>query len=460
MRHETIQMDEMLEMETVSAAGIAGTADPDDRYDLATALRVVRRIETSASRGAVFNEIIGKNPAYRLVTRIYELGGAALQPLALFAYMLKSILSVGPTGKKSASAISLSNFDNERHAIARVLGLLPNVEVHQLTLKRSHLLGRGQMRATLRLIASAPRIWPYLIKLARRHSFMPAARIASALAYYMRLSWLFQDMPGASAAIIASNYSPESVGMAAAAHKNGRRVIYVNHAPVPANGASVPPVLADCAVLYGDAIRATYEGNSRCTAEVALIGQAGEAKQIEWRKGVQTVGIFLTALTRADTVERLVATIKASKPDTRIIIRNHPVALLKSDFGNLSKRYPNVEVTIGNPLDQEIAACDMVICGNSGVAMNALRGGRPVAYIDALDDVSYDYNGFVASGLVCAADDWSDDLYQRMAQFYQAAEWQDVMAFYDASYGQDADEIAQAASHVIRRYITGPAFPA
>lgn len=459
MRHETIQMDEMLEMETVSAADVIGSADQNGRYDLALALRVVRKMETSAARGAVFSEIIGKNPAYRLVTRIYELGGVALQPLALFAYMLKSVLSIGPTPPSSVSAVSISNFDNEHRAITRVLCLVPDVEVHQLTLKRGHVLGRGQLRAIFRLIAAIPRIWPYLIKLARAHSFMPAARIASTLAFYMRLTWLLQDMPGASAAIIASNYSPESVGMAAAAHKNGRRVIYVNHAPVPANGASVPPVLADCAVLYGDAIRATYEAKSRCIAEVALIGQSGEAKPIEWREQVQTVGIFLTALTRADKVEALVAAIKTSKPDMRIIIRNHPVALLKSDFGSLARRYNGVEVTIGNPLDQEIAACDMVICGNSGVTMNALRGGRPVAYIDALDNVSYDYNGFVASGLVYPANDWSDDLYPCLAQFYQAAEWQDVMAFYDASYGQDIEEVAQAASRVIRRYITAPAFP-
>jgi hypothetical protein len=57
---------------------------PGGRYDLATALRIVRRMETSAGRGAVFEEIKAKNPLYRLVDGAYSLAGAlALQPLVL-----------------------------------------------------------------------------------------------------------------------------------------------------------------------------------------------------------------------------------------------------------------------------------------------------------------------------------------------------------------------------------------
>jgi hypothetical protein len=40
---------------------------------------------------------------------------------------------------------------------------------------------------------------------------MPAARIASALAFYMRFSQLFAERPALHAAIVASNSSPEAV---------------------------------------------------------------------------------------------------------------------------------------------------------------------------------------------------------------------------------------------------------
>lgn len=138
----------------------------------------------------------------------------------------------------------------------------------------------------------------------------------------------------------------------------------------------------------------------------------------------------------------------------RILIRNHPVALLKSDFSCLATKHKNVEITIGTPLDDEIEACDLIICGNSGVAMNVLRGGRPVAYIDSLDRLNHDYCGFVQDRLVCEVKNWSDDLYPMLKAFYTSPVWRNVMQSYDASYNADATELKQKAAQKIRRYIS------
>lgn len=455
MEYDTVKWRKLFDKGSNETACDTESEALGDRYDLATALRIVRRMETSTTRGAVFAEIKSKNPLYRLVDRLYSSVGAhALQPFLLFLYMCKCTSSLGPFDDDTAEAISIANFDNERHTIDRLTALVPGSRLLRLSLKRRHLIGGGQLRAAVRMGGAAPRVWPFLSRLARSHSFMPSARIASGLAYYIRFSQLFAQRPGLSTAIVASNYSPEALGLAAAAHRMGRRVIYVNHAPVPANGALVPPVLADCAVFYGDAIRQTYERHSRCTAEVALIGQPGKAQPMEWRDDMRKVGIFLTALTRTDAVAGLVAEIGASRPGIRILIRNHPVALLKSDFSDLVLRHKNLEITIGNPLDDEIAACDLIFCGNSGVAMNALRGGRPVAYLDALDGLSFDYNGFVESNLVCDVAGWSDDLYRRLKAFYGNPAWQGVMQSYDASYGADNAVLERVAAETIRRYLS------
>jgi hypothetical protein len=450
VKNDTVEWRQTFDM---GSNKTAGDANRGDRYDLATALRIVRRMETSAPRGAIFEEIKQKNPLYRLVDGFYSMAGAgAVQPLLLFAYMLKCVVSVGPFNEDDAEAVAISNFDNEGHTVERVAALVPDARLLRLSLKRRHLLRLGQLGAAFRMVGSVGRIWPFLSSLVRSHSFMPAARIASALAFYMRFSQLFADRPGLNAAVIASNYSPEAVGMAAAAHRMGRRVIYVNHAPVAANGALVPPVLADCAIFYGDAVRQTYERRSRCSAEVALIGQPWASRAMEWRDEVRRVGIFLTALTRADAVSDLVSAIRANRPDVRILVRNHPVALLKTDFSELEAQDGNLEITIGNPLDDEITACDLIICGNSGVAMNALSGGRPVAYMDTLDGLNFDYNGFVESGLVCHVTGWSDDLYGQLKDFYEHPRWRGVMLSYDASYECDVAALKQSAAVTIKRY--------
>jgi hypothetical protein len=453
VRQDTVSWRETFYVGSKEVAWRRNREVPGDRYDLATALRIVRRMETSAGRGAVFEEIKKKNPLYRLVDTFYSNAGI-VQPLLLFAYMLKCVVSLGPFNDDGAEAVAVSNFDNERHTVERVAALVPDVRLLRLSLKRRHILGLGQLAAALGMLGSVGRIWSFLRTLVRTHSFMPSARIASALAFYMRFSQLFAERPALKAAIVASNYSPEAVGMAAAAHRMGRRVVYANHAPVPANGAVVPPVLADCALFYGDAVRRTYERRSRCTAEIALIGLPSTAREMEWRDEVRTVGIFLTSGTRADVLSDLVSAIRASRPGVRILIRNHPVALLKTDFSDLLPGDPNIEITIGNPLDDEITACDLIICGNSGVAMNALSGGRPVAYLASLDCVKFDSNGFVESGLVCPVSGWSDDIYDRLKQFYQAPGWQDVMRTYDASYGADVASLEQAAAETVKRYLS------
>jgi hypothetical protein len=428
---------------------------PRDRYTLGSAMRIVRRMETSATRGAVFDEIKRKNAVYALVDWLYSKADTKIsKPSALFLYMLKCALSVGPEDAEKSEAIAVANFHNERHTVDRLAAMVPGKHILQLSLDRSNLFHKSQLQIALSMVRAGPRIWPYLSRLAKMHSFMPAARIASSLAFYIRFSQYFAQYPRLKAAIVASNYSPEALGLAAAAHRAGRKVVYINHAPVPANGALVPPVLADCAVFYGRAIEQTYQRNSRCHADVALIGQPGTARPMEWRAEIKKIGIFLTALTRPETVAALVAAISETCPETRILVRNHPVGLLKSDFSDLLTQHQNLEITIGNPLDDEITACDLIFCGNSGVAMNVLRGGRPVAYLASLDQLNFDYNGFVEQKLVYAADGWAEDLYFKLQNFYASAAWRSVMQSYDASYGADKMKLEQAASMQIMRYLS------
>lgn len=455
MKQDTVEWRETFHPGSNAAPQDAERQIRGDRYDLATALHIVRRLETSAGRGAVFEEIKRKNPLFRLVDTLYSLAGARIgQPLLMLAYMLKCVLSVGPFNVDDAEAVSISQFDNEHHTVERLAGLVPGTRILRLTLERRHVISRGQLRAAFRMLGSARRMWPFLSRLVRGHRFMPSARIASALAFYMRFLQVFADHPRLRAAIVASNYSPEAVGLAAAAHQMGRRVIYMTHASVPANGPPVPPVLADCAIFYGEATRKTYESRSRCRAEVSLIGQPWTARLMLWRDELKSVGIFLTAGTRTEVVTDLVSAIRASRPGVRILIRNHPVELLKSDFSDLVARHENLEVTIGNSLDDEIAACDLIICGNSSVAMNAVSGGRPVAYVNALDVSAFDYNGFVESGLICHVTDWSDDIYGQLKEFYERPAWRAIMRTYDASYEADVEVLRQAAAEMILRHLS------
>lgn len=453
VKHETIEGHAMLAGETETSLR-RKSGERQGRYDLATALRIVRHLETSASRAAVFEEIKRKNAVYRLVDRIYALAGRPLlQPLILWAYMLKCVLTVGPFRRSGAEVIALAHFPNEQHTIERVAALVPDLAIDRLSMQRRNIVGAGQLKAAVKMVAALPRVWPFLRRLARDHDFMPAGRIASGLAFYMRFNQAFEDRPGVEAAIVASNYSPEAVGLAAAAHEAGKKVIYANHAPVPANSPVVPPVYSQCALFYGEETARTYRHRSQCTAQIALIGQPGTSRALEWRDDLTKVGIFLTAGTRTDTLSALIRDIRQTHPDVEILIRDHPVALLRNNLTSILTDDPKVELTIGNPLENEIAACDMILCGNSGVTLNALCGGRPVAYIAELDDIRFDYNGFVKAKLVAHVRAWSEDIYDQLKSFYRTSDWNETMRRFDASYDTDVSVLNDRAAEILRSHL-------
>jgi len=418
--------------------------DRTGRYTLGLAMLIVRQVETSDTRSAVFEEIKAKNRIIRWVDRLYSLGGASvIRRLMLCLYMLKCAGAVAGRPAPEIRALAMANFANEAYTITRVTALVLGLPVLMVRPSLRNVLKPAQIMAMVRIIGCIPRLWCLLGRLSRCYSFMPACRIASALAYYIRFGEILESGPTSMGAIIASNYSPEAVGLAAAAHQKMRRVVYVNHAPVPRNSPYVPPVLTDLSVFYGDVVRKTYELRSRFSGASVNIGQPGDTADMAYSMELQRVGVFLTALTRKDTISRLVTEIRAVHPNIEILIRHHPVTLLETDLTDLTDKTPGITVTLGTPLAEDIGSCDAIICGNSGVILNALRGGRPVAYLPALDTLPLDYNGFLESRLVPRIDGWDTDTFAGLCRFYQAPQWPATMVGHDASYGQSREQIDQ-----------------
>ncbi|CAN0595319.1 unnamed protein product, partial [Ectocarpus sp. 12 AP-2014] len=215
------------------------------------------------------------------------------------------------------------------------------------------------------------------------------------------------------------------------------------------NSPYVPPVFADFAFFNGTAIHDTYRSRSACQALPVLIGLEGSSRALAWSSDVRTVGIFLTALTRVPTLSRLVRDIRLTHPEAHILIRHHPVALLKTDLSQLEAETPGLRVTIGTPLENDIADCDVVVCGNSGVILNTLRAGRPVAYLPELDDLPLDYNGFLEGGLVPLMEGWDAKSYGSLKAFYHQPDWNQIMRRYDASYLCSAAELEQTARETL-----------
>jgi len=423
-------------------------------YSLTTAILVVRKMDTQQTRSAVFSEIKNKNPIYRFVDQAYNFSRFLfLQPLILILYMLKSIAAIGPDVKPCDEIISVSNFKNEANTIDRVLKLIPAIKTARLTFNKKYYLRKNQIFAYTSLLKALPNYWHFIRHIAQSYDFMPACRIASVLAFYIRFDRMFKKHQNLKTAIITSNYSPECMALAAAAHQNGCKAIYVNHAPVPANSNYVPPVLSDYSMFYGNVIEKIYMKRSRCISEVITIGQPGESQFMEWLPQVKTVGIFLTALTQKAALEELIKQIKKAAPQIEVLIRHHPVSLLETNLEEVLERHDGIRTTIGTPLADDISTCDLVFSGNSGVAINILRAGKPVAYLSKLDSLPHDYLGFVEDGVACEVNGWSNTLYEELRNFYDHDAWKNKMCEYDASFGASRTKLLQNAKEKLVSWV-------
>lgn len=447
----------MMTDETKEGLGpTSGTTQP--RYTLTTAFLIVRSMETSSTRSAVFEEIKRKNNIINIVENIYSRSKVTtFRKIMLFLFMLKCVLSVKPQIPKTTEIVSTGSFANEFHAIDRIMGIAPGFIFAVLEPRKSHALHPRQLVTALYFLMAMPSMWSVFGRIAKRYEFMPACRMASTIGYYMLFRRSIRSAPRVKGVLLASNYSPDAVALSAAAHSCSRKVVYTNHAHIPLNGPYLPPVLADLSIFSGEIIRETYQQRSQCNNDVSLIGVDNPTAVMSWKKRPFSIGIFLTALTNVDAIEKLAGEILELGADIMVNIRHHPVSLLHTDLTPLITRFPNARITAGGPLEDDIADCDIVLCGNSGVALNVLRVGKPAAYCAALDALPYDYNGFVANHLVPEIDSWRQDTYEQLREFYTQPTWHDVMTRYDASYGQDIDTLEADCQQAIIKCLGLPA---
>lgn len=281
-----------------------------------------------------------------------------------------------------------------------------------------------------------PRLYRYALQVAKRNRFMPALRIFSTVGYYSRFIRLLAES-SAQTGFIASHYSPEALGFAAACHKSERLVLFTNHANATNSQRYVPPVYADLLALTSTAVADTIIGASAKTLNIIPIpiDTPYSPLRIPNSSDHYTVGIYLTALTNQEHLSQLIATVYNHLQIKALFVRLHPAQIVNADLSELVERHPELVFSQGAPLLDDIHRTDIAICGNSTVAIELLRSGRPVLYDDQLDYLTKDYNGYYAKGLVPMCEQGKDgDFLKELQLHYSQESWASRMRYFDYGY--------------------------
>lgn len=416
------------------------------RYGLWTALKIVLSMETQKGRATVFQEIVNNNRKIRLVVAIYDgLRSPSLQAILIFLYGLKCILAIRPPEREGCQILATGFFPNEVKALGEAEHLLEGMAFGRFTAGWSDLTSMQTYRGARVVAARTPQLLRICRRLARRYSFMPACRGFSTLMYAIFYRRHVRDA-ASRAVVIASSYSPDAMGMAAAAHRENRQVIHLSHAFTARNADYIAPVYADLSVLPSPVVVETYRKKSHLQGEVHFDGIPARPQPLRIcplrdRARDLSVGVFLTGAVDAQRLGELVTRISAVLRPVRILLRPHPVSLLDINLDHLAATIPGLEVSNKLPIDAHAQLCSFVVCGNSSATLEVLKSGTPVLYHSQLDKLPHDYCGFLGDGLIPEAAVIEECVVQQLVAFYQRPEWTSVMMQYDPFYSRDPEAV-------------------
>lgn len=283
---------------------------------------------------------------------------------------------------------------------------------------------------------------------------MPACRIFSTVTYYKRFKQLLDDHT--KAVFIANQYSPECLALATAAHQAGKKVLFTNHASAAGDTGYVPPIYADLAALTSQAMADLYRLHTPTPLDVVpftLSEPQVPMRAVSRNDHHLSIGIYLTALTNVTRLQEIISHWSSLANIGLVFVRLHPAEVVKADLSKVFAYQIPVEISTCQ-LGTDIDRTDIAVCGNSTVAIEILRGGRPVIYDHQLDQLAFDYCGYAKQQLVLPYPETLDDsIFELLQEHYFNGRWKHAMRYFDFSYQQSEGSIVDAFAQEVTRLL-------
>ncbi len=414
---------------------------------LLSATRIIAAIESSPLRETVFQDIARRNGLINLIYKTHKaLHPTWISSLMIACFGLKSALAFQRNGNSDAPILATYAFANEKRAIALVASCIGNTKVECTAHGLRHMLSAASFVFALDALRNWRKILQCLRiihRINRRYAFMPACRTAATLNHYLRFRYELQKSPP-RAVLVASDYAPDSLGLAWTARRLGIPTIYIAHA-FTAPGSLRPPLWFTLSILYGKKMRDYYAAKGSIDGKVVYCGLEGNYRPLmirNLRQHGMSVGLFLSAPLNISGLKNVITELeKALRPKT-IVVRKHPVGIASGDLEPHLREFSTVRITQGSSLEEDAGDCDLAIVGASSAMLQILKYGVPCLYSPHLECSVEDYNGFVAAKLAPGYSSLQSIDINEVIAFYNTPEWPDRFSQYDAYYGRNDDSKA------------------
>lgn len=393
----------------------------------------------------VFMSVLPNSRSIRYSYNFYQASPNVIKAAALVVYGMKCYLSLVRVRRGEPQLVYFASYPNEHRVLGHIRSILQPTRYDEVTISLRNCLRFAALRRFFAVLPAIPRLYRFAARLAERHDFMPACRIFSTVTYYKQFNRLLDE--DVRAVFIACHYSPECLGLAAAAHRSGKKVLFTNHANGAGDSGYAVPLHADLVAVTSEAMADVFRRHT--PQELNIVPFTISEPQSTMRvpdpdADALTVGIYLTALTNLERLQEIVAEWSRLPAIESIVIRVHPAEVVNADMSGIGGFRVQPEISRTNPLSDDIERTDIVVCGNSSVVVEVLRGGRPVLYDHRVDDIVFDYNGYVGRELVTTYPKTIDgDVFEQMSRHYLSEDWRRKMRYFDAGYQKDEGAIAR-----------------
>ncbi len=399
--------------------------------------------------------VLHNSRSIRYSYNFYQHSPGAIKAASVVLYGLKCYLSLFRRRAGEPHLVYFASYPNERRALRHVRSNLRAAAHDEITISLRNCFRPTALPEIVAFIPAIFRLYRYAKRLVKKYDFMPACRIFSTVTYYGRFKRLLDE--DVKAVFIACQYSPECLGLAVAAHRAGKKVLFTNHATATGETGYVAPLHAELLAVTSQAMADLYQRHTPHELRVVpiTIAEPQQALRVPNRDSDNlTVGIYLTALTATDRLQEIVADWSRLPVIGTVFIRTHPAQVVNADLSAITDTRVLVEISNTMPLREDIMRTDIAVCGNSTVAIEIMRGGRPVLYDHRLDYLVFDYNGYAGHGLVLPYPEMiDDDIFRQIHRHYFSEHWHEKMRYFDCGYRNDEQAITQQFAATVARVI-------
>jgi hypothetical protein len=408
-------------------------------YSLGCLLSITH-LEKSPIRGSLFDQkLLNFSPTLMMGVKILERYKLTtiMTLLTVFRLSLK-ITQEKINLEENQDILLLHGTKNQLKAITRLLNLL-KTDCKRLNYSISALIKAGIMTI---LISFKKR---KRLKYLAIQNTNCLTEVIKFFFFYKYLKYAYRSK-NQKYGIVANDHSAEPLAFTKFLKENNIKVTYLQHGHV---SNFFPPLYRyDLAILYGEKSKEVYNRLGQPSDEIKFSGyQYQNATKMKPVKDNISVGIFPNIINE-NKLSFLLRKLNQNPVIDKIFIKPHPAHEVSKRFVEKISNHKKFQVLqAGDPFQDNI---DLGIAGNSSIHIELLAIGIPTLYYDYLDDIEFDYYGFVRDDVVIHIPNLAVLKASTINKFYKNEKLQEAVSLFDYSF--KSKEILNSELNSIKGY--------